>query len=744
VRRAAVLLAPLAVAVGLLARGDRAGAQAAPPAAPVPDVHRESLAALRGHLEAARRERRCAEALVHAREILATVPDDLPALRAIEECTRTPGSAERDTAVRIIESSRVLSLVPELLDLAGVKDLVPIVSEVETKRDKSVADYLMLNEIYEKLGDPERQVRALENAMAIAPQDPRPKLLLARKRLDAGDAAGARALYREYLAGARHHPAEAYLVAYVAALAYPVPAVLILVALCWLLGLVALRRSHEPLAFVYGELPARHRGRVLPVLGALATLVLALQFLRTGSALPFGLLIVMALVAAAAIALPPLVRPLRPYLRLAKRAIWSLFSERFARTLGRVPPGLRVLIALGTVFVMITVVPLVPSPDVRYTLLVLCALLFFGTIGSLIVTFLRASTSLRRSLRWIGFAATLPFLSIYLFNQWDEIGAPLFRGRWPSRHAVNDLASFLALWGVTVVFSLHLSKILADALVAPVKTMMTRVAAIEQGDFRTKIDVASRDEIGALGEAVNRMADGLARREFVERTFRTYVDRNVADRILAAGDAISPQRMKAVVMFCDMRGFTSLSERLGPEDVAAILSDYFEEMVAAIKAQGGVIDKFIGDAIMAVWGVPTEVPDAPRRAVAAALAMSAAMETINDKLASLGQPRLGIGIGINAGDVVAGPLGTRDKKEYTVIGDTVNTAQRAEANARAQQILITEPIFRALAPELEAEALEARVVKGKAEPVRFWLVHGLRAPAQPARGASAPGTPVRS
>jgi class 3 adenylate cyclase len=710
------------VALTLLAA--TANAQPAPSAAS--DAPGESLAALRQHMARARQERLCPDAVAHAREILTRAPDDLEALHCVEECTRSFAPAETDTAVRIIGSSRVLSLVPQVLELAGVKDVVPILNQVETKDDKSVADYLMLNEIYERLGDPEKQVRALQGALAIDPSDPRPKLLLASKKFDAGDRAGARTLYREFLFSGDHPARQSYLTAYVAALAYPAPAVLVLLALIWALGAVALKASQRQLAFVYGEFEPRHRGRVLPILGAIAPLVLVFQFWRTGSALPFGLLILMVVAEIAVITIPPVTGRLRPYFRLARRGMASLFTEHFARTLGRVPTGWRVLIAIATVFVIVTVVPLLPAGDLRYALLVLCALLFFGTIGSLIVTFLRASQSLRRSLRWIGFAATLPFLSIYLFNQWEHIGMPVLHGRPPSRHAIDDLASFMVLWGVTVVFSLHLSKILADALVAPVKEMMTRVAAIEQGDFASKVGVVSRDEIGALGEAVNRMAEGLARREFVERTFRTYVDKNVADRILAAGDTIASQRMKAVVLFSDIRGFTGMSEKLSPEEVVTILNDYFEEMVGAIKAEGGVIDKFIGDAIMAVWGVPTEVPDAPRRAVAAALAMRAAMARICEKFAALGYPRIGIGIGINVGDVVAGPLGTKDKKEFTVIGDTVNTAQRAEANATAQQILITEAVYRAVADQIDADALEDRMVKGKAEPVRFWSVRGPR------------------
>jgi adenylate cyclase len=244
----------------------------------------------------------------------------------------------------------------------------------------------------------------------------------------------------------------------------------------------------------------------------------------------------------------------------------------------------------------------------------------------------------------------------------------------------------------------------------------------------------SKDEIGDLGLAVNRMAGGLERRELVERTFRRYVDKQIVDRILS-GDQQTPhiagQRMQAVVLFADIRGFTTLSETLAPEKVVALLNLCFEELCGVITAHGGVIDKFIGDSILAVWGVPNVIADAEACAVRAALAMQAAAEVMNAGLAARGEPTLGIGIGLNAGIVVAGSLGSRDRMEYTVVGDVVNTAQRVESQARPGQVLVPASVLAPLEGRVELLGHEDRQLKGKTGPTRIFSVKAM-APAKAA------------
>jgi adenylate cyclase len=136
------------------------------------------------------------------------------------------------------------------------------------------------------------------------------------------------------------------------------------------------------------------------------------------------------------------------------------------------------------------------------------------------------------------------------------------------------------------------------------------------------------------------------------------------------------------VLFCDLRGFTSASERQPPEEVVRQLNEYFEVMVAVIHAHGGVVDKYVGDAIMAVFGAPAGRPDDARRAVRAALAMEHALRMHNARRHMDGLPSLRIGVGVHYGDVVAGNIGTTSHAQYTVIGDVVNLASRLESATR--------------------------------------------------------------
>ena len=715
-----------------------------------PDVHGESVEELRMHLDAAIKNGECDEAIVHAHEVLETSKDDLVALHAIANCTKDMASGREysQTAVDVFEKSKILSLIPEFLDRAGIKQYLPILQDVttqyESKENKTTADLLFLSDLYEKIGEPEKQLTALQQAMEQDPNDPRPKLLLASKKFEEGDHVAARILYREYLAAAKPSEGQAYLYAYVAALAYPLPACGALLAGIWALGAVLLRTSRRRIAQLEGDLSrdidVGFIRRTLPFAAAVIPLLLAQRFWTSGKALPFGLLMLILLAEGALLFVPPAWRVVRPAVFKVRDIVSSLFSVRFARAMARVPAGWRVVMALGTLFVIVAIAPTIKIDDLRFAVYIGCSLVFFGTIGSLVVTFLHSSRSLSTSLRWIGVASTFPYLLIFLVLKWESIGAPLMRARLPASHAVSDLVNHLVFWGISLVLALHLSKILADALITPVKAMVAKIAVIEKGDFKARVEVFSRDEVGELADAVNRMAAGLARREFVEKTFSRYVDPKLAEKILSGeGGAtevkVKGQRMHAVVLFSDIRGFTRTSEKLAPEEVVGFLNDYFEQMVPAIRKNGGVIDKFIGDAVMAVWGVPYPLEDAPLKAVTAAIEMRDRMLKISEKFEALGYPKLGLGIGINMGEVVAGTLGA-EKLEYTVIGDVVNTAQRGEANAAGQQILITEVVWNAVKEHVDADALEGRLVKGRSEPVFFWSVRGLKAAAAaPAKAA---------
>lgn len=694
-----------------------------------------SVEDVRSELQASLERGNCSVSLVLAREVLAKVPDDLPALKAIEQCTRKDlTSSYGEKAKEVLESSKILSIVPEFLAMAKVKDLVPILKDVETK-NLTVTDYLALTELYQKLGEPEKELQMLEEAFSAAPDDPRIKLILARSQFASGNKKAARASFREYLKKSNEHSDRFYFGIYVAAMAYPFYILPALLLLTWGLGW-ALKKYFET-GWVKTEETVNGPARKLILFcGVLFPVFLALEFNSTGSALPFGILISILFAESALLVGVPLWRKwISKLWNRALRFVSTVFNGvRFARRIASLSTGWRVVLSLGSLIVLGTIAPVIQMPDLRYAVSAMALLVFYGTVGSLIVTVLRSSPSLKNSMRWIAISATLPFILSYVISHWEDIGQPFVFARLPTAHAVQGLVNYSLFWGVSVFLALHLNKILADALIEPMREIMSKVKMIETGDFAARTVASSNDELGTLARAVNHMAEGLQRREFIEKTFSRYVDEKIAKRILGGSEDeinIAGQKMNATVLFSDIRGFTTLSEQLPPEEVVQVLNTYFSKMVATVKSHGGVIDKFIGDAMLCVWGVPHPVENGTLQAVRCALEMQKEMKVLNEEFSARGLPSLGVGIGINVGSVVAGSLGSSDRMEYTVIGDVVNTAQRVESKAPAGSVLLTDPTYQTFREAIEAESMGEFSLKGKAVPMTLWSVKRVKEKTEP-------------
>ena len=163
------------------------------------------------------------------------------------------------------------------------------------------------------------------------------------------------------------------------------------------------------------------------------------------------------------------------------------------------------------------------------------------------------------------------------------------------------------------------------------------------------------------------------------------------DAVRLAGD-----KRPIAVLFSDIRGFTSMAEAMNPDDMARHLTEYFTEMVECVFRHGGTLDKFIGDSVMAQWGAPISAADDADRAMAAALEMMAELRKLNARWAAEGRPTLEHGIGLNFGEAFAGNIGSERRLEYTVIGDTVNTASRLCGAAEGGEILLSDDMRRAL------------------------------------------------
>jgi adenylate cyclase len=231
----------------------------------------------------------------------------------------------------------------------------------------------------------------------------------------------------------------------------------------------------------------------------------------------------------------------------------------------------------------------------------------------------------------------------------------------------------------------------------------------------------------AIGIRNSRYAEQVRREALVRSNFERYFAPNIAAEI-AQQDAVVPlggDRRPITILFSDIRGFTSMAESMGPDAIAQLLTEYFSEMVEIIFEHGGTLDKFVGDAIMALWGAPIAHADDPDRALRAAVAMQRGVVLLNERWALAGRPEIGVGIGINYGEVFAGNIGSHRRLEYTVIGDAVNVANRLCSEAAPGEILVSEALCQVVKDQADYEYLPAMALRGRTRSVQVYRVKGV-------------------
>lgn len=231
--------------------------------------------------------------------------------------------------------------------------------------------------------------------------------------------------------------------------------------------------------------------------------------------------------------------------------------------------------------------------------------------------------------------------------------------------------------------------------------------------------------IAAVALENSRLTERIRREAVVLSNFRRYFAPDLATQIANQAEEVKlgGEKRPVVVFFSDIRGFTPMSEQMSPEEIATLLTEYFTEMVEIVFEHGGTLDKFMGDAIMALWGAPLAHDDDADRAIRAAIEMQTTLRALNDKWAQEGHPRnVQIGIGINFGEVFAGNIGSDQRLEYTVIGDAVNVASRLCSKAGPGEIMISETLYKAARHPPPVEPLEPIELKGKAQAVPVYRV----------------------
>jgi adenylate cyclase len=264
--------------------------------------------------------------------------------------------------------------------------------------------------------------------------------------------------------------------------------------------------------------------------------------------------------------------------------------------------------------------------------------------------------------------------------------------------------------------------------------------AVERGDLERSVPVTTNDEFGLIAQATNEMIAGLRDKERIKRAFGKYLSPSVAKAVLETEQetGLSGRLVTAAVLFTDLRGFTPLSEKCSPQEMVALLNEYFTMVVRAVHDNNGVLDKFVGDAAMAVFGLDDQ-PGPCENALRTAFSIRSGLVELNAGLSARNLPALENGIGIHLGPVVAGNIGSEERLEYTVIGDAVNVASRLESLTKeiSTPLAISHEVYASLNTESQGGLtdLGAWQLKGKSQPT---TVYGISAvppsPGQPGGG----------
>ncbi|MFO7718304.1 MAG: adenylate/guanylate cyclase domain-containing protein [Desulfohalobium sp.] len=235
---------------------------------------------------------------------------------------------------------------------------------------------------------------------------------------------------------------------------------------------------------------------------------------------------------------------------------------------------------------------------------------------------------------------------------------------------------------VAVVLAIVLAVYFSRQTLDPVRRLQTAMTRVEQGDYEVALDVDRQDEFGQLARHFNSMVGELRQKAWILNSMGKVVNKNVVQRIMDNSLELGGEVLQTTVLFCDLRGFTGVSEKLPPKLLVTLLNEYFTAMVEIVERHGGIVDKFIGDSVMAVFGHPTPLEGEQDAALAAAREMLEACDALNTSMGLGEEIRLVNSVGLHTGTVMAGNIGSSKRMEFTVMGDAVNVAARLESATR--------------------------------------------------------------
>ena len=291
-------------------------------------------------------------------------------------------------------------------------------------------------------------------------------------------------------------------------------------------------------------------------------------------------------------------------------------------------------------------------------------------------------------------------------------------------------AALLALFVLGLLGAVLGAVWIARSVTKPVSLLVEGARRIGRGDYEYAVKVDRTDEIGELAESFNEMTRGLLERDRIHDLLGKVVSREIAKELLGSKVELGGEEREVTILFSDLRAFTALSERLEAKQVVLMLNTYLSKMTAIIENNGGVVDKYIGDEIMAIFGAPIFHENDADMALRTALEMRHALGEVNAGFRALNLPELEMGTGINTGVVVAGNIGSSSRLNYTVIGDGVNTASRLQSLTKSAEYsaktIVSEATLKKAREKYETRPLGAATVKGKTEQLQIYALEGFR------------------
>lgn len=291
----------------------------------------------------------------------------------------------------------------------------------------------------------------------------------------------------------------------------------------------------------------------------------------------------------------------------------------------------------------------------------------------------------------------------------------------------------LAALGLAAAVSVLLSR----GLTKPVHALVRATTRVAHGDYGTRVDFASRDEMGTLATAFNDMTHGLLLKEQYRGVLDKVVSPEIANELLKGEVVLGGENREVTTLFADITGFTAITEGMEPQAVITLINECMERLGRVIEEAGGVVDKYVGDQVMALFGAPVEQPDHAARAIAAALRMNDELDDLNRQRVARGECELRVSTGIHSGVVVAGNMGSPNRLNYTVLGAGVNLAARLCSLAGAGDVLVSDATYRAVRDSARATSLGTKPLKGFSNPIQVWRIDALSSSEQDPGGLRA-------